>query len=39
MGKPTGFMEYNRATSTCEAPIDRINNFNEFHTPLSRKKQ
>ncbi|WP_054739394.1 glutamate synthase subunit beta [Cellulosilyticum ruminicola] len=39
MGKPTGFMEYNRATSGCEAPTDRINNFNEFHAPLSRKEQ
>ncbi len=39
MGKPTGFMEYDRATSVCEAPAERIKNFNEFHTPLSREAQ
>ena len=39
MGKPTGFMEYNRATSLCEAPEERIKNFNEFHVPLSREAQ
>lgn len=39
MGKPTGFMEYDRATSKCEAPAERIKNFNEFHVPLSREAQ
>ena len=39
MGKPTGFMEYNRAISKCEAPAERIKNFNEFHTPLTREEQ
>lgn len=39
MGKPTGFMEYDRATSKCEAPAERVKNFNEFHTPLSREAQ
>ena len=39
MGKPTGFMEYNRATSKCEAPAERIQNFNEFHTALTREEQ
>lgn len=39
MGKPMGFMEYDRATSLCEAPIERIKSFNEFHVPLSREKQ
>lgn len=32
-------MEYNRATSKCEAPAERIQNFNEFHTALTREEQ
>ena len=32
MGKPTGFMDYKRETSVSEAPLERIKNFNEFHT-------
>lgn len=42
MGKPTGFMDYERKNSEKVAPIERIKNFNEFHIPLSkeeRKKQ
>ena len=39
MGKPTGFMEYERQTSEAVSPKERIKNFNEFHTPLSREKQ
>ncbi|WP_310602061.1 glutamate synthase subunit beta [Anaerosporobacter sp.] len=42
MGKPTGFMEYDRIGNQAIKPKDRIENFNEFHTPLSkeeRKKQ
>lgn len=39
MGKPTGFLEYNRVTSASEAPRDRIKNFNEFHTPLTEEQQ
>lgn len=39
MGKPTGFLEYNRETSKAVSPKERIKNFNEFHTPLSREKQ
>ena len=39
MGKPTGFLEYERKTSAELAPKDRIKNFNEFHTPLSRDEQ
>ena len=30
MGKPTGFLEYERKTSAELAPKDRIKNFNEF---------
>lgn len=39
MGKPTGFLEYNRNDSQAVAPLDRINNFNEFHDPLSEKER
>lgn len=42
MGKPTGFMDYDRKISRAVKPKDRIKNFNEFHIPLSneeRKKQ
>ena len=39
MGKPTGFMDYKRETSVSEAPLERIKNFNEFHTPLSKEEQ
>lgn len=39
MGKPTGFLEYERKTSTELAPKERIKNFNEFHIPLSREEQ
>ena len=42
MGKPTGFMDYKRKENQAVKPKDRIENFNEFHTPLSqeeRKKQ
>ena len=31
MGKPTGFMEYNREVPTDRAPLERINDWNEFH--------
>lgn len=42
MGKPTGFMDYERKGNQAVKPKDRIENFNEFHMPLSkeeRKKQ
>jgi len=39
MGKPTGFMEYERETAEAALPEQRIRNFREFHTPLSREKQ
>ena len=28
MGKPTGFMEYQRKTGNTVAPLERIKNFN-----------
>lgn len=39
MGKPTGFMEYERQSAACIAPAERIRNFNEFHIPLSEEEQ
>ena len=39
MGKPTGFLEYQRVEPKAEDPKERIKHFNEFHTPLSREEQ
>ena len=39
MGKPTGFMDYERKTSEAVSPLERIKNFNEFHTPLPLEEQ
>ncbi len=39
MGKPTGFLDYERENSQEIAPLERIKNFNEFHIPLSLEKQ
>ncbi len=39
MAKLTGFMDYTRKTSTDVPPLERIENFNEFHIWLSREEQ
>jgi len=42
MGKATGFLEYSRQENPGENPLDRIQTYREFHTPLSdeeRQKQ
>ena len=39
MGKPTGFLDYKRETAKVLPPKERIKNFHEFRTPLSREKQ
>lgn len=39
MGKPTGFLEYERKTSKAEEVSTRIKHFNEFHTHLPLEKQ
>ena len=39
MGKITGFMDYARVTSEEIPPLERIENFNEFHIPLAREDQ
>lgn len=39
MGKPTGFMDYERKDKTAQQPLERIRHFNEFHTPLPKEEQ
>lgn len=39
MGKPTGFLDYDRIESAAVAPKKRIENFNEFHEHLSMEEQ
>lgn len=39
MGKPTGFMEFDRSESHAEKPKERIKHFNEFHQPLSMEER
>ena len=39
MGKPTGFLEYERKDSITVPVKDRIKNFEEFHTALPAKDQ
>lgn len=37
MGKPTGFMEYQRKTGNTVAPLERIKNFKEFSSAAPEK--
>lgn len=39
MGKATGFMEYKRMNSKALKPKERIKNYNEFHTTLSKEER
>ncbi len=39
MGKPTGFMEYTRCRNYDVPAEERIQNFEELHTPLSEKER
>ena len=39
MGKPTGFMEYERQDSITVSPEERIQNFEEFHIGLPLEEQ
>ncbi len=39
MGKPTGFLDYERTESAAEAPEDRVKHFHEFHTHLPLEEQ
>ena len=39
MGKPTGFLEYQREDAPAFSVSERIRHFNEFHEPLSEAEQ
>lgn len=39
MGKPTGFLEYERKDSMTAAPKERVKNFDEFHVQLSEAER
>ncbi len=39
MGKPTGFMEFDRAVGHSDPPLERILHFKEFHQPLSMEER
>lgn len=39
MGKPSGFLEYNRKCAAAVEPSDRIQNFKEFHGSLTLEEQ
>jgi glutamate synthase (NADPH/NADH) small chain len=39
MGKPTGFMDYERVQTSVELTKDRLKHFNEFHQPLSLEER
>ena len=39
MGKPTGFLEYQRQIGKTIEPKERIKNYKEFHLPLGEEEQ
>ena len=39
MGKPTGFIDYERKDARAEEPRERIKHYNEFHIPLPTEEQ
>ena len=39
MGKPTGYLEYDRKNNASEPPEERISHFREFHEPLCEKER
>ena len=39
MGKPTGFLDYERQDAEALSVEERIQDFNEFHIPLSKEEQ
>lgn len=39
MGKPTGFLDYERVESKAESPKERVKHWNEFHDHLSLEEQ
>ena len=39
MGKPTGFMNFERCGNEAAQPLERIKNYNEFHQPLTDEQR
>lgn len=39
MGKPTGFLEYDREENKIVPVKERIKNFKEFHTPINKEER
>ena len=39
MGKPTGFLEYERKVGRVTPPLERIQHFHEFHALLPEQEQ
>ena len=41
MGKPTGFLEFDRREEPCQSPLERVKHFNEFHPrlPLEERRR
>ena len=39
MGKPTGFLEFDRVRNGSVEPAERIKNFSEFHPPLVKSER
>lgn len=39
MGKPTGFMDFDRCGNEASQPLERIKNYNEFHQPLTDEQR
>ena len=39
MGKPTGFLEYQRRVNPSVEPLERIKAFAEFHPALGQKER
>ena len=39
MGKPTGFLEYQRQGCPAQAPEERVKHWNEFHPMLPAEER
>ena len=39
MGKPTGFLDFDRENNKSVKPLERIKNFNEFHSPMQKAER
>ena len=39
MGKPTGFLDYEREANPAQPPLERVRHYHEFHPPLDREER